>query len=71
MGGGGRTWPQSEAVLRLPLHQCVWGAAYQHRTLLGDLYSTLVLLAAVGGEEGSSMIQGHGGDGDGWRDLKM
>lgn len=70
MGGGGRTWPQSGAMLRSPLHQCVQGAACQHRTLLGGLHSSQVLLAAVGGEEESSTIQGHKGDGDGWTDLQ-
>ena len=69
MGGGGRTWPQCEAVLRPPHHQCVQGAVCQCRTLLGDLYSTLVLLAAVGGKEGSPPIQEHGGGGEcGWID---
>ena len=63
MGGDGRTWPQCGAVLRPPHHQCVQGAVCQHRTLLGDLYSTLVLLAAVGGEEGSPPIQEHGREG--------
>lgn len=60
MGGGGRTWPQCGAVLSPPHHQCVQGAVCQRRTLLGDLYSTRVLLAAVGGEGGSPPIQKHG-----------